>query len=224
MPLCAWAAEPVDPYIWLETLKDDRVDAWVAAENAKTVAVLEQDPRYSSLYAEALAVAEAKDRIPTPSFWNGSVFNLWQDADHNIRGIWRRTTLDDYRTAQPNWGIVLDLDELSRLEKANWVWKAIDCQRPDENRCLIYLSDGGEDALTVREFDLATNHFVPNGFVLPKSKQVIAWAAPDALLVARDWGPGTMTKSGYPYVVKLLKRGQKLEHFHNDSPYPAALR
>jgi prolyl oligopeptidase len=211
-PLCAWAADPADPadpYIWLETLKNDRVDAWIAAENAKTVAVLEQDPRYPAIYDEALAIAEAKDRIQTPSFWNGSVFNFWQDAEH-IRGIWRRTTLDDYRTAQPNWSTVLDLDELSRLEKENWVWKAVDCQRPDENLCLIYLSDGGEDAVTVREFDIRTNHFVPNGFVLPKSKQAITRAAPDALLVARDWGAGTMTKSGYPYVVKLLKRGQKL--------------
>ena len=202
-------ADSADPYVWLETLKDDRVDAWIAAENAKTVTVLEQDPRYPSLYAEALAIAEAKDRIPTPSFLNGSVFNFWQDADH-VRGLWRRTSLDDYRTAQPNWSAVLDLDELSQLEKANWVWKGADCQRPDENLCLINLSDGGEDAVTVREFDLATNHFVPNGFTLPKSKQSIVWAGPDTLLVARDWGPGTLTKSGYPYVVKLLKRGQKL--------------
>ncbi|MGB8839728.1 MAG: prolyl oligopeptidase family serine peptidase [Aliidongia sp.] len=205
----AGAAELPDPYIWLEDFTSPRVDAWVAAENAKTVAVLEHDARYPALYEQAVAIAEAKDRIPTPRFLAGSVYNFWQDADH-VRGIWRKTSLDGYRAAQPDWAPVLDLDQLAKAENANWVWKGADCRLPDERTCLVHLSDGGEDAVTIREFDLATNQFVASGFTLPKSKQDVAWSGADELLVSRDWGHGTLTKSGYPFVVKTLHRGQDL--------------
>jgi prolyl oligopeptidase len=205
----AEAPEPADPYIWLEDFSSPRVDAWVAAENAKTKSVLEQDARFPALYADALAIAEAKDRIPTPRFIGGEVYNFWQDADH-VRGIWRKTSLADYRAPAPNWTTVLDLDALAKSENANWFWKGAECRLPDERICLVNLSDGGEDAVTIREFDLATNQFVPGGFTLPKSKQDTAWMAPDEILVARDWGHGTLTKSGYPFVLKELKRGQTL--------------
>jgi prolyl oligopeptidase len=207
--LGARAAEAPDRYIWLEDFKSPRVDAWVQAENAKTTAVLEKDPHYQSLYDEALAIAEAKDRIPAPRFLDGSIYNFWQDADH-VRGIWRKTTLDDYRAPEPHWTPVLDLDQLAKDENANWFWKGADCLEPDEHICLAILSDGGEDATTIREFDLRTDQFVPGGFTLPKSKQNVTWIGQDEILVARDWGAGTMTKSGYPFVVKSLKRGQKL--------------
>ncbi|GGF30905.1 prolyl oligopeptidase [Aliidongia dinghuensis] len=198
-----------DPYIWLEALSNPRVDAWVEAENAKTVAVLEKDPRYPALYDEALTIAEAKDRIPTPRFIGDEVYNFWQDAGH-VRGLWRKTGLEDYRRPEPNWTTVLDLDQLAKAEKANWFWHGADCRRPDERICLVSLSDGGEDAVTTREFDLATGQFVRGGFALPKSKQSAAWAGDDEILVARDWGKGTMTTAGYPFIVKALKRGQKL--------------
>jgi prolyl oligopeptidase len=209
----AAAPPPADPNIWLEALSNPRVDAWVAAENARTKGVLEQDARFPSLYDQALAIAEAKDRIPTPRFLGGAVYNFWQDADH-VRGVWRKTGLADYKVPEPGWTTVLDLDALAKAESANWVWKGADCQRPDEQRCLVNLSDGGEDAVTIREFDLTTSQFVTGGFTLPKSKQEIAWTGPDEILVARDWGPGTMTKSGYPFVVKALKRGQALSAAH----------
>ena len=210
----AGAVEASDPNIWLEQLSNPRVDAWVAAENAKTKGVLEQDARFAPLYDQALAIAEAKDRIPAPRFLGGAVYNFWQDADH-VRGLWRKTSLADYQVLQPAWTPVLDLDQLAKAESANWVWKGADCQRPEERLCLVSLSDGGEDAVTIREFDLATSQFVTAGFTLPKSKQNIAWTgAPDEILVSRDWGPGTMTKSGYPFVVKALKRGQALSAAH----------
>ena len=209
----AQAAETPDPNLWLEDLKNPKVDAWIAAENSKTTGVLQQDPRYQTLYGQALAIAEAKDRIPTAHFLAGAVFNFWQDADH-VRGVWRKTSLADYQAAQPNWTTVLDIDALAAAEKANWVWKGAICRKPEEQRCLIVLSDGGEDAATLREFDLTTGGFVADGFTLPRSKQEVAWAGPDELLSARDWGPGTMTKSGYPFVVKSLKRGQKLGAAH----------
>ncbi len=201
-----------DPFIWLEQ-DGDRSMNWVRSENAKTLAVLENDPRYPGLYADALTIAEAKDRIPMPSFLAGEIYNFWRDSVH-VRGIWRKTTLANYRAPAPQWSTVLDLDALARAENANWFWKGANCLRPEERLCLVMLSDGGEDASTVREFDLASDQFVQHGFELPRAKQSAAWLDQDRLLVARDWGAGTLTASGYPFVVKSLKRGEALSAAH----------
>src|SRR5208283_4341305 len=136
------AAEEADPYLWLEEWKSPKVMAWIEAENAKTLAVLEGDRRYAGFYRDALAIAEAKERIPTPSFLAGALFNFWQD-DHHVRGLWRRTTAASYRNQHPHWQTVLDLDALARSEKANWAWKGVDCAEPRELRCMVLLSDGG---------------------------------------------------------------------------------
>jgi prolyl oligopeptidase len=211
LPMTAHAQTPPadDPYAWLEDVNGARAMAFVNAQNTRSLKVLEGDPRYATLHAEALALAEDKDRIPRPDFIDGEVYNFWQDADH-VRGLWRATGVSDYGKATPDWRTVLDLDQLSKAEGANWVWKGATCQRPAEQRCLIQLSDGGEDAVTVREFDLSTSRFVDGGFDLPHSKQDVDWIDRDTLIVARDWGPGTMTASGYPFVVKALHRGQAL--------------
>ncbi|HEX4738301.1 MAG TPA: prolyl oligopeptidase family serine peptidase [Allosphingosinicella sp.] len=198
-----------DPYIWLEDPSGPRVMDWVNAHNAKAQAVLEADPRYQAYYNEALDIAQAKDRIPFGRFLGGQIYNFWQDADH-VRGVLRRTSLADYQSAQPAWQTVLDLDALSASEKANWVYKGTNCIRPAERRCLIDLSDGGEDAVTVREFDLPSGKFVEDGFVLPKGKQRIAWEDENTLLVSREWAPGDLGRTGYPFIVKRLKRGQPL--------------
>ena len=198
-----------DPYLWLEDAHGAKAMSWVNAENAKTLGVLEKDPRYAPLYADALKIAEAKDRIPAPRIIGGEVYNFWQDADH-VRGIWRKTALADYRTADPHWTTVLDLDALSTTEKANWFIKGEDCRQPAEDRCLISLSDGGEDAVTVREFDLKTQSFVSGGFSIPKGKQSSAWEGENSVLASREWAPGEMTASGYPYVVKRMVRGQPI--------------
>ena len=203
------AAAREDPFVWLEQVDGERAMTWVRAENAKTAAVLEQDPRYPGLFKEALEIAEAKDRIPVPQQIGGRIFNRWQDADH-VRGIWRRTSLTDYRKAAPAWTTILDLDALAAAEKANWFWSGADCEEPAERRCMIGLSDGGEDAVTLREFDLGSARFVDGGFSLPRGKQDAAWQDADTLLVAREWSPGELTRSGYPFVVKRVKRGWPL--------------
>ena len=200
---------PADPYLWLEDVSGAKAMDWVKAENAKSLGVLEKDARFPGLLADALTIAEAKDRIPAPEFLAGQAYNFWQDSDH-VRGIWRRVPVDGYAAAEPAWSPVLDLDALSKAENANWVWKGSDCEWRGERRCLINLSDGGEDAVTVREFDLQTGGFVDGGFTLPHGKQNTAWADPDTLLVAREWAPGELTASGYPFVVKQIKRGQPL--------------
>lgn len=198
-----------DPYIWLEDAHGSRAMAWVQTENARTVGVLEKDPRYAGLYQDALTLAQAKDRIPTPSILAGWVYNFWQDADH-VRGIWRKTTLASYRTDNPEWSTVVDLDALAAAEKANWFLTDTNCVEPSERRCLLSLSDGGEDAVTVREIDLTSHSFPAKGFVLTTGKQRVAWESEDALLVSREWSPGDLTTSGYPFIVKRVKRGQPL--------------
>jgi len=211
-PAMIHAADPApvdDPYIWLEQVSSPESQAWVESENKRTLGLLESDPRYAALDADALKILEATDRIPMPNQIGGQITNFWQDADH-VHGLWRTTTPTSYLTADPHWRTLIDLDALSTADKASWVWKGADCEPVAERLCMLNLSEGGEDAVTLREFDLGTGKFVEHGFGLPTSKQSTAWESGDSLLVARDWGAGTMTESGYPFVVKRLKRGQSI--------------
>jgi len=199
-----------DKYIWLEDVSSDRSMAWVKAENERTAKVLEADPHYAPFEADALKLAQAPDRLPYPDLRGGEVFNFWRDAQH-VNGILRKTTLADYLTQKPTWNTVIDYDALGKKDNVKWVSHGLDCLYPRDRYCLATLSAGGEDASTEREFDLKTGTFVEGGFVLPHSKQTVDWENKDTLLVARDWGAGTMTKSGYPFVVKEWKRGTPLE-------------
>jgi prolyl oligopeptidase len=199
-----------DPFLWLEEIDSDAALAWVRAQNAHSLALLESDPRYPALLAEARAVITAPDRIPYPHFLGGHLANFWQDEAH-VRGLWRRTTLDSYRTPDPQWEMLLDIDALAAAEQRNWVFHGAMSLPPDYRHCLVALSDGGKDASELREFDLAAARFVANGFYLSEAKQSAVWLDDDNLLVARDWGPGTLTASGYPFIVKQLRRGIPLE-------------
>ena len=201
--------EQPDKYLWLEHVTSPRALAWVREQDARTDKVLKVDPRYAQFDATALKVLQSPDRLPSPSFHAGEIYNFWQDATH-IRGILRRTSLADYGNAQPHWQTVLDYDSLARDEHQNWVNEGLNCMYPGDGLCLVRLSVGGEDATTLREFDLKTGKFVPGGFTLPHSKQTVDWVDRDTLIVGRDWGPGTLTSSGYPFVLKLLKRGEPL--------------
>ncbi|AQR60538.1 S9 family peptidase [Brevundimonas sp. LM2] len=203
--------DATDPYLWLEDVEGERAMAWVDARNTQSLGVLQGDPRYETLHQQALDLVQARDRIPQPGFTRtGAVDNFWQDAEH-VRGIWRRTTLDSYRTDAPEWQTILDIDALSAAEGRNWVYKGSTCLPPEERLCLVSLSDGGKDAVVVREFDTEARAFVDGGFDLPESKGGVAWVDADTLLVARDFGPGTLTSSGYPMIVKRLKRGQSID-------------
>ena len=203
--------DATDPYIWLEEVDGARAMAWVEEHNTRSLGVLQGDPRYEGLHDQALALVQARDRIPSPGFTHdGHIDNFWQDATH-VRGIWRRTTIDSYRTDAPQWETILDLDALSAAEGKNWVYKGSSCLPPQERLCLISLSDGGKDAVVVREFDSVSRTFVDGGFELPESKGGATWVDADTLLISRDFGPGTLTSSGYPMIVKRLKRGQSID-------------
>ena len=202
--------EQVDKYQWLEDVQGERSIAWVKAHNARSMEVLENDPRFAELKASALKIYESPDRLPMPELKEGTIYNTWQDAEH-VRGILRRTTLADYLDPEPHWQTIIDYDALAKQDKQEWVANGLNCLFPGNSLCLVSLSAGGEDADTLREFDLKTGKFMEHGFVLPHSKQSVDWLDKDSLLVARDWGAGTMTKSGYPFVVKLWKRGQPLD-------------
>jgi prolyl oligopeptidase len=203
-------AELPDNYQWLEDVHGERAMTWVKAENERTAKILEADPRFDQYKAEALKILESPDRIAYPVFRDGAIYNTWQDAEH-VRGIVRRTTLADYLTPQPHWQTILDYDALAKADNEKWVQHGLNCLYPGNSICLAGLSAGGEDADTQREFDLRTEKFVAGGFVLPRGKQRVSWLDKDTLIVAREWGPGTMTTSGYPFIAKLWKRGQPLD-------------
>ena len=202
----AFAEDFSDPYIWMEEIDGERPLAWARAENERSLKVLENDPQFAGLHADALAIANARDRIPVVGFaGNDLLRNFWQDAEH-VRGIWRRTTLESYRTESPSWELLLDLDALAKLENSNWVWSGVDCLPPEDRLCLVSLSDAGKDAVTVREFDTHTHAFVEGGFSLPEGKHRVAWLDADTILIATEWEKGQLTTAGYPYVIKSVKR------------------
>ncbi len=204
------AAPAEDPYLWLEEVEGERAMAWVKEHNAKTLGTLQGDARFERLQSEALRILEATDRIAAPGFRGRTIYNFWQDKDH-VRGLLRRTTLASYRTATPKWETVLDVDALSKSENANWVYRGANCLAPEERYCLISLSNGGKDATEMREFDMVTKAFVPNGFKLPESKGGATWVDRNTLLVSRNFGDSTVTKSGYPFTTRRLTRGGTLE-------------
>jgi prolyl oligopeptidase len=204
------SSDPEDKYIWLEDVNSPRAMDWVKSENARTAKVLEADPRFATFDDEALKVSEDPSRLPIPGLRGDDVYNFWND-EKNVRGLLRKTTLSDYSSPTPHWQTVLDIDALDKQESKSWVFHGANCLYPGDEYCIFDLSIGGEDASTAREFNLKQNKFVDAGFIAPHSKQDISWEDKDTLLIGRDWGAGSMTKSGYPYIVKEWKRGTPLD-------------
>ncbi len=199
-----------DPFIWLEETRSERALQWVEGENAKTETALQSDPRFEQLKAEALAIFNADDRVPGVSFTHYGLINFWQDAK-NPKGIVRRTTMESWRTATPEWETILDIDALAAAEGKEWVYGGMNCLPPDGTRCMVSLSDGGKDASVAREFDLETLSFVEGGFELAESQGGASWVDRDTLLVSRNFGPDTVTESFYPFTTRLWKRGTPIE-------------
>lgn len=204
------AANEDDPYVWMEEIEGAKALEWAKAENARSLPQLQNDPRFKSIYDDAVKILTASDRIPAVSFaGDGTLRDFWQDAQH-VRGIWRTTTVDSYRSGTPQWRTILDLDALAKTENANWVWHRPSCLAPEDRYCLVELSNGGKDAAEVREFDTRTGTFDERGFRIPEAKSSYSWLDRDTLIVAHEWEKGQLTESGYPYIVKIVKRGEPL--------------
>ncbi len=198
-----------DPYLWLEDVTAERSLNWVREQNALSTRELESSPSFEPIRSRLLAILDSKERIPYVTKHGPYYYNFWRDQT-NVRGVWRRTSLEEYKKPEPAWEVVLDLDQLASAEKENWVWKGYHILYPTYDRCLILLSRGGADATVVREFDLPAKAFVKDGFTLPEAKSEVAWRNRDAIYVGTDFGPGSLTDSGYPRIVKEWKRKSPL--------------
>lgn len=200
-----------DPFLWLEEVESDKALSWARQENEKTLSALQANPIFASLEKEALQVLSDQERLTSVRFRGSHVFDFWTD-EKNPRGLLRRTTYENYKSSKVKWEIVLDLDQLNATENKSWVYRGCRDFRPDSRTCLIFLSDGGTDAVEVREFDLTTKKFVPApaGFWIPKGKSYVAWVDQDTLLVATSESADTLTKSGLPLQIRHWKRGTEL--------------
>ena len=199
-----------DPFLWLEEVEGEKALAWVAEQSAATTKVLEARPEFEPIRKQTLEILDSADRIPYVGVRGDQLYNFWQDEEH-VRGIWRRTSLEQYRKTEPEWETVLDIDALVESEGESWVWKGPSCLGPDYRHCMVALSRGGGDAVVYREFDTITKAFVNDGFSLPEAKSNVNWQDADHLWVGTDFGEGSLTDSGYPRIVKLWTRGTPLE-------------
>jgi prolyl oligopeptidase len=198
-----------DPYLWLEDIHGAKPMDWVKQQNATTEARFANNAEFARTRDRILEVLDSDAHIPYVTRKGDYLYNFWRDQAHP-RGLWRRTTLAEYKKTKPAWEVLLDIDALNKAENKRWVFKGAQCLRPDYNRCLLSLSPDGGDAVTVREFDVATRSFVKGGFELPVAKTEAGWIDRDTLYVGTDFGPGSMTESSYPRIVKEWKRGTPL--------------
>ncbi|CAM5515255.1 prolyl oligopeptidase family serine peptidase [Streptomyces narbonensis] len=199
-----------DPYLWLEEVSGERALAWVAERNAETADTLAADPGFAPLKERVRDVMDAADRIPYTVRRGAHLYNFWRDAEH-LRGVWRRTTLEQYRKDAPDWEVLLDVDALAEAEGEKWVWDGARVRRPEHDRALVRLSRDGGDAVVVREFDLGTRRFVDDGFRVAEAKTRTGWIDGDTVFVGTDTGPGSLTDSGYPRQVRRWRRGTPVE-------------
>ena len=198
--------QQADPYQWLEDVGGEKALEWVKARNAVAQKRIEADGGFDKLRTDLLAILDSNERIPFVTKHGEYYYNFWRDRK-NERGLWRRTTLNEYQKSAPEWEVLLDLDALGKSEGENWVWKSVSLLRPDYKRALVSLSRGGADAVVVREFDLEQKTFLTDGFSLPEAKGSVSWVDQDHIFISTDFGTGSMTDSGYPRIAKLWKRG-----------------
>lgn len=203
------AQEEADPYLWLEEVEGEKALKWVTERSEATLAILKAQPLFEATRQKALEVLNSDERIPYASFGARYLYNFWQDAQ-NERGIWRRTTLEEYLKPSPQWETLLDIDKLCQEEGEQWVFKGTTGLYPDYSLHMVYLSRGGGDAQVSREFDVRTRQFVKEGFVVPEAKGSVSWRDANTLYVQTDFGPGTLTQSGYPRIARAWKRGTPL--------------
>lgn len=199
-----------DPFLWLEDVEGEDALNWARSQNERSEAYLQAHPLFDALQARNLEILTSEDRIAYPALRGGEVYNFWRDAEH-VRGIWRKTSLENYRNEVPQWDVILDVDALAQSEDENWVWAGSSCRYPDYDRCIVGLSIGGADAAVRREFDLKTRTFVEGGFEVPESKSRLGWRDLDSVFLGPAFEDSQMTDSGYPRLVQIWERGTPIE-------------
>lgn len=204
----AVAAE--DPWLWLEEVEGVNALAWAQGQNQRSLGEIESHPLFAPIQERALEILTSDERIAWPSLMGGEVYNFWRDDTH-VRGLWRKTSLESYRSGQPEWEVIIDVDELAEREGKNWVWAGASCRYPAYDRCIVSLSVGGSDAAVRREFDLERRQFVADGFMLEESKSALTWRDRDNVFVGPAFEDSQVTDSGYPRTVRLWQRGTALE-------------
>ncbi len=200
---------PTDEFMWLEEVQGEKPLAWVKERNLETQKAIASRPNFKRNEALIKKILLAKDRLPSITQMGNYFYNFWQDDAH-VRGLWRRTTLNEYKKKSPKWETVLDVDQLAKKEKENWVFKRSQCLKPDYEHCMIVLSRGGKDNSVAREFNTIKKNFIADGFSTPEARNDLTWLDENTLIIASDFGPGTLSKSGYPLMAKIWKRGQAL--------------
>ena len=216
--LLAGAAAPAadDPYLWLEEIESERALAQVKQWNKATEDLLTKSPRFEEYRARARSILDDEQQIAVPEAVLGdNVTNLWRDA-RNPRGIWRISPLSAFASGKPQWRTLIDVDALGKAEGKSWVWHGADCLAPEYRRCLVSLSPGGTDADLVREFDIGTGRFVEGGFSLLEAKSNVSCVDANRLPVVTNYGPESLTTSGYGRVAKLWQRGTPLGSARTD--------
>lgn len=200
-------SETSDPFIKLEDIRSEESMKWVKSENELSSPQLKANPAFNSLKDSIKDILASKEKIPNVTIIEDYIYNHWTD-EKNPRGLWRRAKVSELNKKQPAWEVLIDVDELGKTENESWVLKRTQILRGDHSRALVFLSRKGKDATVMREFDLASKTFVKNGFSLSESKMSVAWFDKDTLIIGTDFGPGSMTESGYPRYAKVLKRNQ----------------
>jgi prolyl oligopeptidase len=198
-----------DPYAYLEDINGDKAMTWVKARNAEAMKELASSPDFAKSKAAILEIMDSTEKIPYVLRQGEWLYNFWKDKDH-VQGLWRRAKLAEYEKDKPNWETVLDLDALSKADNVKYVFQGASCLRPKNVKCLVSLSKGGGDASIVREWDMSKKEFVKDGFTLPEAKNSVAFVDDNTIFVGTDFGPGSMTSSGYTRIAKLWKRGTPL--------------
>jgi prolyl oligopeptidase len=199
-----------DKYLWLEEVDGKKALEFVEKQNKATLAELSAEKDYQDIYDKNLAILNSTEKIAYPTIHGNYAYNFWKDEKH-VRGIWRRSTLESYKSGKPAWETLLDIDKLSEADNKKWVFKESEGLYPDYNRFLIQLSDGGGDAVYIKEFDVNKKQFIEDGFLIDEAKSDAAYVDKNTLIVSTDFGEGTMTTSGYARQVKLWKRGTLLK-------------
>lgn len=204
---------------YLEEIESPQVRRFVEVENVLSTARLKTDPLFPVIEKEILDIVTAKDKLPMFFFLHGYLYQYWQDQIH-VRGQLKRIAVADFNAKKDNWEVAFDLDKLAKAEGQNWVWKSLNCYKKDQTKCLFFLSNGGKDAITAREYDLNKKEFVQDGFSFPESKSQFEWYNENTILWTDATNPKKLTTSGYPQVLKSIKRGQKLDEatFITDVP------